>query len=943
MNDAIAVDLKVDVFKLWETMRNSGVPKSLDLFIFHVVKAHERNNGLCTDIDSLRATGLESANTQLDDAFKTFRDKWLAEPPARATAFDVGLELAIQSGGKFEQMFSSKSLTEVMVSTLLIGSSQLPSDPHIWDPCCGAGTGLVQLASKLRAMGKEPKLLGFEINPRAAEVARANLFVRNLNGHIRQIDALIAGNYAPREAIDLVIADPPMGLNWQKQHQFLESQGALGSLQWGVPPTKDAAWAFAQLAFKALKKSDSARAVVATSRGPLFQMSANSIREKALSQDALESVVLLPSGISAGTSIERALLVMRSQKEVARRNRLTFVDGREKFTTRRGRSGLARELTTDGLLSIVQALNDPRPTRISRTVSEKELYKNQVTASFNRLQTPSGKLSIRHKLSSDIDSSAWMAARYGQATEVSLVEEKSTEVNFTGEWLFGVGHKNHAQNKEALISVFVSAIKLAPNKLRNTHKFLSAGVPRETSWILVTKGGVELSDLPPANRESDAGDDASPSSWRFAFQVDDILSPEYVVAFLNDRAGNSASGLWNGLIGSSTSLEDALSSLDTLAIPILDVQMQEELVSTLTSIHAVRTKSSEDEEFLWQGILTREDFKQRASTYLGSEPLMTRLQSWPNPIASVAWTVEAASDSPTERESAINRFWEAVTGFHSTILMSAINGIPDLEPPTLEDIRRGVNGIVNIRFEEASTGLFALLATTCARRIRNRISESKRETKNEGKREPKEIDDEKGVIRNPELEQIIIAFGGLPLELIERLVSKELTGIFERARPLRTVGAHDGAETRGALSARVSEMYELIREWDVQTRPIWASFELVRAGASHRNKHEGYYEQQIDFMIGDHYPFAKGTTRVIEAYSSGEVYLHCRDSQFGLELMYPLFEFQEWPEESRFACYFYNRSLGETLDLKSFVALPETNVTRRSDAISKTIHWLSGT
>jgi hypothetical protein len=173
-----------------------------------------------------------------------------------------------------------------------------------------------------------------------------------------------------------------------------------------------------------------------------------------------------------------------------------------------------------------------------------------------------------------------------------------------------------------------------------------------------------------------------------------------------------------------------------------------------------------------------------------------------------------------------------------------------------------------------------------------------------------------------------------------RLVSRDLARVFEKLRPLRLPGAHGGAETRNQLKARVGEMYDLIREWDGITRRIWSEFVLVRGAASER--FDDHYLQEVELIIGNDYPFARIKVSTHDAMKSGSLYMFCPSESDFMEIRAPLFEFMEVPDESKSACYYFNRLRGQDLDLKSFVYPGELSGDHVAPMIGKTVHWLLG-
>src|SRR5699024_1001329 len=104
---------------------------------------------------------------------------------------------------------------------------------------------------------------------------------------------------------DVVIAEPPFNLRLDYDLRLTDPR-----FVFGVPPARNADTAWLQHAIAHL--TDTGRAFVITAHGALFRGGAEErLRTELLRQGCVETIVGLPGGMSAYTSIPLALWVLR--------------------------------------------------------------------------------------------------------------------------------------------------------------------------------------------------------------------------------------------------------------------------------------------------------------------------------------------------------------------------------------------------------------------------------------------------------------------------------------------------------------------------------------------------------------------------------------------------------------------------------------------------------
>lgn len=842
----------------------------------------------------------------------------------------------LRGGSEF---ISSPSIERLAVAALLSDVQSLPDRPMLWSPCSGSGRVITAVAKALTGIGLAPQLTMWDVNQSALSMSTIMAFLSDLSADVVERNCLTWNPIEEPMEANLAVADIPMGLSWDGLSGRIESLRSNGVYEWGLPRKSDATWLFQQVLVHGL--CTTGKGIAFTATGPLRATDANTIREAVMQSDQLHSIGLLPSGTSAFAHFERAAVLWDRSKRPSRSERITIVNLRDLFEEAPKGSIVPRVLQEVAVAEFTKAIADPRPTRISRTLEPDELTFNILSTHYPLLEDGRHEAASTHQVPVKRPVNEWFRSRYGDRADVFTSVTRQGFIDFSGYQVFLINDSSPISHESDRLACLITALRIPVRSQQSSAIRNQYGEERDEPWLVVRGGKVFYEEDPPLVSQGAGRSQAGHKAWQYAFQVHPKLDPLFLHEYLASPSGGFHLRRDGRRSPLALGIKPVLSVLDDIVVPCPDSSKQAEVIGMLEKLRMVSVRLTTDRESAWDGSLSHVDLNARAETYLGSEDMKTRLRAWPNPVASAAWMVVISETIPESQEKALVRFWEAVSGFQATLMLSVIKGIPDLEQPILSDIRSGISKSGNLNLREASTGCFALIASTCANRIRSRIHKAATEAEtssSSGSRTPDPGGDDSGA--RAELEQVHAAFGGLRWDLIQRLVSKDFTRLFERLRPLRTPGAHGGAETRSQLQRRIQEMHDLVREWDVLTRSVWPEFQLVRGGPSERL--DSHCEQEVEFIVGNDYPFARGKVQTTEAMKSGVLYMYSPSSWYFMELRAPLFDFMEVPEEAKLACYYFNRLRGDDIDLKSFVYPAELTGSLAAPRIGETVQWLVG-
>ena len=208
---------------------------------------------------------------------------------------------------------------------------------RVYDGCCGTGGMLTTLKRKLtdpkERFGVAPQnvmLYGQEINPEAYAVCRAEMLMLDENpANIREGNTLTDDKF-PGEKFDLLITNPPFGVEWKTDKKFVEQELTQPNNRFvaGTPRVSDGQLLFLQNLLA--KADDDARIAIILNGSPLFSGDAGSgeseIRRYVLTNHLLEAIVALPDQMFYNTGIYTYIWIMSRKPNPRRHKKVQLID-----------------------------------------------------------------------------------------------------------------------------------------------------------------------------------------------------------------------------------------------------------------------------------------------------------------------------------------------------------------------------------------------------------------------------------------------------------------------------------------------------------------------------------------------------------------------------------------------------------------------------------------
>lgn len=310
-----------------------------------------------------------------------FSSKQLSNSAVKPDVFGDAYEYLIKrfadlSNKKAGEYYTPRSVVKLMVDIL---------DPKegetVYDPACGTGGMLIEVIEHVKRARGNPQLLwgklfGQEKVLTTSGIARMNLLLHGIEDFkIIKEDTLRSPTFFEGDKLaqfDCVIANPPFSLeNWGEETWLADRYGrnTLG----GVPPKKNADWAWVQHMYKSMN-SKTGRIAVVLPQGALTRVGAEGrIRQSFLERDLIESVIGMAPNLFYGTSLAPCIIILKANKDVSLRKKILFINAEEKF--RHGRT--QNTLESDHIQEIFESyLGKVSVPGIAQLVTENEIKEN---------------------------------------------------------------------------------------------------------------------------------------------------------------------------------------------------------------------------------------------------------------------------------------------------------------------------------------------------------------------------------------------------------------------------------------------------------------------------------------------------------------------------------------------------------------------------------------
>ncbi len=216
-------------------------------------------------------------------------------------------QFAMEGGQKGGEFYTPKSVVELMVEILE------PYEGRIFDPFSGSGGMFVQSQKFIEEHGGDTdkiSIYGQEIKESTLQISKMNLYLRGLDGNIKQGDSILNDQHKGLEA-DCILTNPPFNMSEWGKDQIADDDPRF---KYGMPPANNANYAFIQHMIHHLNDTGMAATVMANGAMSV-QTNGAEIRKGIVEDDLLDVVIALPDDLFYTTGIPACIFVLSKGKD----------------------------------------------------------------------------------------------------------------------------------------------------------------------------------------------------------------------------------------------------------------------------------------------------------------------------------------------------------------------------------------------------------------------------------------------------------------------------------------------------------------------------------------------------------------------------------------------------------------------------------------------------
>ena len=271
---------------------------------------------------------------------------------------------ALEEGQKAGQFYTPRSVVRTLVEILA------PFEGRIYDPCCGSGGMFVYSERFVEAHGGKKgqvAVYGQEATATTRKLGCMNLAIRGIDYDLglEYADTFMKDQHPDLKA-DFILANPPFNLEWDAGKLSEDKRW-----KYGIPPAKNANYAWLQ--HMVSKLSDSGRAGIVLANGSMStsQSGEGDIRAAMLDDDLVECMISLPGQLFTNTQIPACLWFISKNKKIGklgsndRSGKILFIDARKLGSVQVARTQIA--FTDEEIEQIAQTYHSWRGTRWSKS------------------------------------------------------------------------------------------------------------------------------------------------------------------------------------------------------------------------------------------------------------------------------------------------------------------------------------------------------------------------------------------------------------------------------------------------------------------------------------------------------------------------------------------------------------------------------------------------
>jgi type I restriction enzyme M protein len=302
-------------------------------------------------------------------------------------------ELSNETAGEH---FTPRDVVRLIVNLLFANDDGVLSKKGVvrtvYDPTAGTGGMLSVADDYIRNLNPDAALtlFGQELNGESYAIAKADMVIKG-----QEIENMVWGDTLTNDGhfgktFDYCLANPPFGVEWKKQQDFVEREhkerGFDGRFGPGTPRVSDGSLLFLLHLVKKMRPTQDGggRIGIVLNGSPLFTGNAGSgeseTRRYLLEQDLVEAIIALPTDMFYNTGIATYIWILDNDKAKERKGKVQLVDASQMFERVRKNLGNKRkEISAENLKEIVRTYVAFDETETSKIFKNSDFGYRQIT------------------------------------------------------------------------------------------------------------------------------------------------------------------------------------------------------------------------------------------------------------------------------------------------------------------------------------------------------------------------------------------------------------------------------------------------------------------------------------------------------------------------------------------------------------------------------------
>ena len=302
-------------------------------------------------------------------------------------------ELSNETAGEH---FTPRDVVRLIVNLVFANDDEVLSKKGVvrtvYDPTAGTGGMLSVADDYMRHLNPDAALtlFGQELNGESYAIAKADMVIKGQDIENMVWGDTLIGDGHLGKTFDYSLANPPFGVEWKKQQEFVEREhkerGFDGRFGPGTPRISDGSLLFLLHLVKKMRPTQDGggRIGIVLNGSPLFTGNAGSgeseIRRYLLEQDLVEAIIGLPTDMFYNTGIATYIWILDNDKSKERKGKVQLVDATQTFEKMRKNLGNKRkEISPQNLQDIVKSYVAFEETETSKIFNNSDFGYRQIT------------------------------------------------------------------------------------------------------------------------------------------------------------------------------------------------------------------------------------------------------------------------------------------------------------------------------------------------------------------------------------------------------------------------------------------------------------------------------------------------------------------------------------------------------------------------------------